>query len=113
MDGKGGYQDMQHGFDSAREGQRIYGDVLTTAEPDSSPCEASAVHRLIESHPSTRGNERRVTKISPKHLVFGSAGCQGPFGATAIISESGTDAFRHPGPVIRYELKTFDAETSQ
>ena len=112
MDGKGGYQDMQHGFDSAREGQRIYGDVLTTAEPDSSPCEASAVHRLIESHPSTRGNERRVTKISPKHLVFGSAGGQDPFGATVTILESDTDAFQHPGPVIRYELGTSDTRAS-
>jgi len=47
---------MQRGFESGWEGRRIYGDVLNTAEPDPSPCGASAVHRLIGSHLSTQDN---------------------------------------------------------
>lgn len=112
MNRKWGCNDMQRGPGSAQEGRRFYGEVLTTTKPDPSPCGASAVHRLIRSHPSTRGNERRVTKISPKHLVFGSAGGQDPFGATVTILESDTDAFQHPGPVIRYELGTSDTRAS-
>ena len=76
MDEKGGCQVMQHDFDSAREGRRIYDGVLTTTEPGPSSCGASAAHRLIRSHLSTRIPETRVTEISPKHSVFGSAGGQ-------------------------------------